>query len=149
MEFVPGQRNLRTKGANMRLGAYPAVLTKGTKAAKIYKETKISERHRHRYEFNNQYEEGLTKKGLKIVGKCPKGDLVEIVEIEDHPWFVGCQFHPEFKSSPMAPHPLFVDFIEATAAQAQRREWSSKKQSSSKAKLDTKKQGKKASGDNN
>ena len=101
------------KGATMRLGAYPCRLEKGTFAEKAYKQKDISERHRHRYEFNNDYKDALVEKGLTISGASPKGDLVEIIEIADHPWFLGCQFHPEFKSRPMDPHPLFRDFIGA------------------------------------
>ena len=101
------------KGATMRLGAYPCVLTKDTLAYRAYGSEKISERHRHRYEFNNDYKEVLVEKGLVVSGSSPTGDLVEIIEIKDHPWFLGCQFHPEFKSRPMAPHPLFRDFIKA------------------------------------
>jgi CTP synthase len=101
------------KGATMRLGAYPCVLTKDTLAYRAYGSEKISERHRHRYEFNNDYKEVLVEKGLVVSGSSPTGDLVEIIELKDHPWFLGCQFHPEFKSRPMAPHPLFRDFIKA------------------------------------
>lgn len=102
------------KGGTMRLGAYPCVLKEDTKAFKAYKTKEIFERHRHRYEFNNAYRGILTKNGLKISGLSPDGELVEIVEIEDHPWFLGCQFHPEFKSRPTDPHPLFKAFIEAS-----------------------------------
>jgi CTP synthase len=101
------------KGATMRLGAYPCVLVKGTLAHQAYNAEQISERHRHRYEFNNDYEALLAEKGMVISGRSPSGDLVEIIEIKDHPWFLGCQFHPEFKSRPMEPHPLFRDFIKA------------------------------------
>jgi len=101
------------KGATMRLGAYPCRLTKDTFAYQAYGVEDISERHRHRYEFNNDYKERLVEKGLVVSGASPTGDLVEIVEIKDHPWFLGCQFHPEFKSRPMDPHPLFRDFIKA------------------------------------
>jgi CTP synthase len=101
------------KGATMRLGAYPCRLTQDTIAHRAYGEQEISERHRHRYEFNNDYTALLTEKGLIISGTSPSGDLVEIIEIKDHPWFLGCQFHPEFKSRPMQPHPLFRDFIKA------------------------------------
>lgn len=101
------------KGGTMRLGAYPCVLEEGTRALKAYGIKEISERHRHRYEFNNAYRDILTCRGLKISGLSPDKELVEIVEIEDHPWFLGCQFHPEFKSRPTAPHPLFRAFIEA------------------------------------
>ncbi len=101
------------KGATMRLGAYPCRLTKDTFAYQAYGVEDISERHRHRYEFNNDYKERLVEKGLVVSGASPSGDLVEIIEIKDHPWFLGCQFHPEFKSRPMDPHPLFRDFIKA------------------------------------
>jgi CTP synthase len=101
------------KGGTMRLGAYPCVLKEGTHAFKAYGIKEISERHRHRYEFNNAYRGILTKNGLKIAGLSPDEELVEIVEIENHPWFLGCQFHPEFKSRPTDPHPLFRAFIDA------------------------------------
>ena len=97
----------------MRLGAYPCTLAKGTFAQKAYGGSEISERHRHRYEFNNAYRELLTNKGMVMSGIYRDGDLVEIVEIPDHPWFLGCQFHPEFKSKPLNPHPLFRAFIAA------------------------------------
>jgi len=102
------------KGGTMRLGAYPCVLEEGTSAFRAYGTKEISERHRHRYEFNNAYREILTRQGMKISGLSPDGELVEIIEIADHPWFLGCQFHPEFKSRPTDPHPLFKAFIEAS-----------------------------------
>jgi CTP synthase len=101
------------KGGTMRLGAYPCRLIKDTLAHQAYGVENISERHRHRYEFNNDLREQLETAGLLISGTSPKGDLVEIVELKDHPWYLGCQFHPEFKSRPMDPHPLFRDFIKA------------------------------------
>ena len=101
------------KGATMRLGAYRCSLEPDTLAEKAYGLTDISERHRHRYEFNNAYKERLCEKGLVISGLSPNGELVEIVELKNHPWFLGCQFHPEFKSRPMDPHPLFREFIRA------------------------------------
>ena len=101
------------KGGTMRLGAYPCRLVKGTRAYEAYGKDEISERHRHRYEFNNSYREVLQKAGLELSGMSPNGELVEIVEIKEHPWFLGCQFHPEFKSKPLAPHPLFISFIQA------------------------------------
>jgi CTP synthase len=101
------------KGATMRLGAYPCHLTENTLANRAYGVEKISERHRHRYEFNNDYKTLFVEKGMVVSGSSPAGDLVEIIEIEDHPWFLGCQFHPEFKSRPMDAHPLFRDFIKA------------------------------------
>ena len=102
------------KGGTMRLGAYPCRLLEGTLAHEAYGEEKISERHRHRYEFNNELRGKLEDAGLVISGTSPKGDLVEIIELKDHPWYLGCQFHPEFKSRPMDPHPLFREFIKAS-----------------------------------
>jgi len=101
------------KGASMRLGAYPCRLAAGSLARQAYGSDDIAERHRHRYEFNNAYLARMVEKGLVFSGMSPTGDLVEIVELKEHPWFLGCQFHPEFKSKPMAPHPLFRDFIRA------------------------------------
>ncbi len=101
------------KGGTMRLGTYPCILEEGTLAHKAYGTYEISERHRHRYEFNNEFKEILEEKGLIISGTSPSKDLVEIVEIKEHPWFLGCQFHPEFKSRPMQTHPLFQSFIGA------------------------------------
>ncbi|MDZ4229525.1 MAG: CTP synthase, partial [Candidatus Veblenbacteria bacterium] len=103
----------RDYGATMRLGAWDCHVTKGTKAHEAYGKTDISERHRHRYEFNNAYRARLEKVGLTISGASPDGKLVEIVELKDHPWFVGVQFHPEFQSRPLRPHPLFREFIGA------------------------------------
>jgi CTP synthase len=102
------------KGGTMRLGAYPCKLQRKTKAYEAYKKLEISERHRHRYEFNNQFKETLGKAGLSFSGIFPDSVLVEIIEIPPHPWFLACQFHPEFKSSPMHPHPIFKNFIKAT-----------------------------------
>jgi CTP synthase len=99
------------KGGTMRLGAYPCRIQKDTLAYKAYGTENIFERHRHRYEFNNEYKEILEENGMVISGTSPDKNLVEIVELKDHPWFLGCQFHPEFKSRPMKPHPLFRDFI--------------------------------------
>jgi CTP synthase len=109
------------KGATMRLGAYPCRLAAGSLAHRAYGCDEISERHRHRYEFNNAYRPALEKQGMVFSGTSPSGDLVEIVELRDHPWFLGCQFHPEFKSRPMAAHPLFRDFIRAARAYSQNR----------------------------
>ena len=121
-EWTQGnERHIRTAGDNlggtMRLGAYDAVLTPGTKVSEIYGETAISERHRHRYEVNIGYREAIEGAGLKFSGLSPDGVLPEIVEREDHPWFVGVQFHPELKSRPFAPHPLFRSFIAAAVEQ--------------------------------
>jgi CTP synthase len=99
------------KGASMRLGAYPCKLKKDTLADKAYGRENISERHRHRYEFNNAFKDKLMESGMEFSGMSPSGDLIEIIELRDHPWYLGCQFHPEFKSRPMNPHPLFRDFI--------------------------------------
>ena len=108
-------------GGTMRLGAYPCVLQENSLAYRIYGRKEISERHRHRYEFNREYEEILTSYGLKISGSSPDNNFVEIVELEDHPWFLGCQFHPEFKSRPLDPHPLFVSFVTAALKHKSRR----------------------------
>ncbi len=109
------------KGGTMRLGAYPCNLSPDTIALRAYGMQKISERHRHRYEFNNTYAEKLQNAGLVISGTSPSGDLVEIIELREHPWYLGCQFHPEFKSRPMNPHPLFKSFIAAAVRQASAR----------------------------
>ncbi len=106
-------RGVEELGGTMRLGAWPCKLEPGSLAAQAYGAQEISERHRHRYEFNREYEEPLTAAGLKITGTTPDGTYVEIVEIADHPYFLGCQFHPEFKSKPLEPHPLFTAFIKA------------------------------------
>jgi CTP synthase len=101
-------------GGTMRLGAYPCILKEGSHAFNAYGIKEISERHRHRYEFNNKYREILAAEGMVFSGMSPDGELVEIMELKDHPWFLGCQFHPEFKSRPIEPHPLFRAFIEAS-----------------------------------
>ena len=106
----------------MRLGAYPCKLEKETLAFFAYGAESISERHRHRYEFNNDYLTILKEHGLVVSGTSPSGELVEIVEIKDHPWFLGCQFHPEFKSRPMRPHPLFKAYIAAALVQHKKKE---------------------------
>ena len=97
----------------MRPGAFPCVLDKDSFAYDAYQVLEIAERHRHRYEFNNDFKDIMMAKGLRITGSSPNGSLAEIVEIKDHPWFLGCQFHPEFKSRPTNPHPLFTSFIRA------------------------------------
>lgn len=113
MESQRDKLAAKEMGGSMRLGAYPCKLVPGTKAAAAYKEKMIFERHRHRYEFNIDYREVLEKKGLIVSGISPNNELVEIVEIKDHPFFVGVQFHPEFQSSPLHPHPLFRELIRA------------------------------------
>ena len=105
-------------GGTMRLGAYPAMLAKGSQVAEIYGATRISERHRHRYEVNTRYRERLEAAGVRFSGLSPDGLLPEIVEIEGHPWFIGVQFHPELKSRPFDPHPLFKSFIAAAVEQS-------------------------------
>jgi CTP synthase len=105
-------------GGTMRLGAYPAQLTRGSRVADIYGTTHIAERHRHRYEVNMDYRKVLEKNGLLFSGVSPDGKLPEIVERTDHPWFIGVQFHPELKSRPFEPHPLFASFINAAVEQS-------------------------------
>jgi CTP synthase len=100
-------------GGTMRLGTYPCVLEAGSLAARAYGKREIDERHRHRYEFNLEFRAGMEAKGLRFTGMSPDGKFVEIVELEDHPWYLACQFHPEFKSRPLAPHPLFKEFVAA------------------------------------
>jgi CTP synthase len=114
IHIMPGQIGKLGSGGTMRLGAYPCVTAKGSLMRKLYKEENISERHRHRFEFNNAYRESLTKEGLVISGLSPDGTLVEAVEIPAHPYYVGVQFHPEFKSRPDKAHPLFVGLVEAS-----------------------------------
>jgi CTP synthase len=113
IHLLPEQRSIKEKGGTMRLGAYPCFLKKGTISYKVYKKTKIYERHRHRYEFNNKYRELFEKNGIIIAGIYPEKDLVEIIELNEHPFFVAVQFHPEFKSKPFKPHPLFSAFIKS------------------------------------
>ena len=113
IDLMPEQKKVKLKGASMRLGAYPCVTEKGTLARKAYKREKISERHRHRYEVNNKYREQLSKKGLVFSGISPDNKLIEIIELPNHPWFLGCQFHPELKSRAVKAHPLFRDFVAA------------------------------------
>jgi CTP synthase len=122
VDLMPDQRGITDKGATMRLGAYPCVLKPGTRAADAYGTTEISERHRHRWEINNNYRDTLERHGMVLSGLSPDGRLVEMIEIPQHPYFVACQFHPEFKSRPSAPHPLFARFIKAAVDhQAKRR----------------------------
>jgi CTP synthase len=113
IDLLPEQRDIEDKGATMRLGAYPCVLKPGSKAAEAYMATEISERHRHRYEFNPDYRDRLEKAGLVFSGSSPDGRLAEVIELPDHPFFLASQFHPEFKSKPFDPHPLFEAFVRA------------------------------------
>jgi len=117
IDLLPEQKGIEDKGGTMRLGVYPCKLDKNSKAYQAFQTEEILERHRHRYEFNNEYREILVSKGMKISGTSPDGRLVEIIELVDHPWFVGCQFHPEFKSRPDRPHPLFREFVGASLHQ--------------------------------
>ena len=111
--MMEDQKKITMKGGTMRLGAYPCELKKGSKAAHVYGKTKISERHRHRFEFNSHYAEAFEKAGMVPTGINPDTGLVEIMELKGHPWFVGVQFHPELKSTVMNPQPLFVHFVKA------------------------------------
>ena len=113
IDLMPDQVGVTAKGGTMRLGSYPCELAEGTFSAAAYGVSRINERHRHRYEFNNDYRETLTAAGLTLAGQSPDGRLVEVVELKDHPWFVGVQFHPELKSRPNRAHPLFREFIRA------------------------------------
>ena len=114
IDLMESQQGVSKKGGTMRLGAYPCKIIPGTRMAEAYGEENISERHRHRYEFNNKFREEIEAAGLTISGTSPSGELVETVEIEDHPFFVGVQFHPEFKSRPNRAHPLFKAFVGAS-----------------------------------
>ncbi|MCX5997751.1 MAG: CTP synthase [Chloroflexi bacterium] len=113
IDLMPEQRKVNDMGGTMRLGSYPCALVEGTKAAQAYAEPVVYERHRHRYEFNNDYRDVFEQKGMTFSGLSPDGRLVEIAELRDHRWMVACQFHPEFRSRPNRPHPLFVSFIGA------------------------------------
>jgi CTP synthase len=119
--LLDSQLQITTKGGTMRLGAYPCALGEGTRVREIYGVPEISERHRHRFEVNNRYRDLLAEHGMTIAGTSPNGGLVEMIEITDHPWFVAGQFHPELKSRPTRPHPLFASFIEAAAKYARGR----------------------------
>ncbi|MCA9665627.1 MAG: CTP synthase [Myxococcales bacterium] len=116
IHLMEHQKAITDKGGSMRLGAYPCVLSEGSVAHGAYRKLEISERHRHRYEFNNLYRERMAAKGMRFSGLSPDKELVEIIELDEHPYFVACQFHPEFKSRPTAPHPLFSAFVSAALA---------------------------------
>jgi len=120
ISFMPGQPEIIGLGGSMRLGTFPCVLTEGSRSFEAYQQSVIHERHRHRYELNNGYRELLVESGLQLSGLSPDGELVEVVELPNHPWFVGTQFHPEFKSRPTRPHPLFVSFVKAAISQRER-----------------------------
>ncbi len=117
IDFMPGQSDNIDKGGTLRLGAYPCVIKPGTTMERCYGKTEISERHRHRYEFNNDFQKEFERAGMQCVGRNPESDLVEIVEIPGMKWYIGTQFHPEYQSTVLHPHPLFVDFIKTAAAQ--------------------------------
>lgn len=114
IDYLPGQREELNLGGTLRLGSYPCKLLEGSRARAIYKEELIHERHRHRYEVNNEYLEEYKQHGLVLCGSAPDGSVIEMIEIPEHPWYVACQFHPEFKSRPNKPHPLFASFIGAS-----------------------------------
>lgn len=118
IDIMEDQKNIKNKGGTMRLGAYPCKLKKGTKAYAVYGKANIEERHRHRYEFNNKYKDKFEKAGMVASGINPDSNLVEMVELKDHPWFIGGQFHPEYKSTVANPHPLFVRFVKAALEKA-------------------------------
>jgi CTP synthase len=118
IDLLPEQRDVADKGGTMRLGLYPCKLLPGTLAAEAYGEPVVYERHRHRFEFNNAYREAMWEAGMVFSGTSPNDRLVEIIELRDHPWFVASQFHPEFRSRPNRPHPLFRDFVAAAAIKA-------------------------------
>jgi CTP synthase len=114
IDLMEEQKGVTEKGGTMRLGAYPCVITPGTNTHKAYDETEVNERHRHRYEFNNKYLEAFENAGMIAAGINPETSLVEIMEIKNHKWFIGVQFHPEYSSTVLKPHPLFVSFIKST-----------------------------------
>jgi CTP synthase len=121
ISLMESQQHVTDMGGTMRLGAYPCRLARGSRAAEIYGQPEVSERHRHRYEVSNTYRDLFVQHGMKLSGLSPDGQLVEIVELARHPWFIGCQFHPELQSRPTRPHPLFAGFIAAAAKAKSRR----------------------------
>lgn len=116
IDLLPEQKDIEDLGGTMRLGLYPCKLQEGSLAMASYQDELVYERHRHRYEFNNEYREAMERAGLKFSGTSPDGRLVEIVELADHPWFLAVQFHPEFTSRPNRPQPLFREFVRAAVA---------------------------------
>ena len=113
IDLMPEQKDIENLGGTMRLGLYPCKIQDDSVSKELYGENLVYERHRHRYEFNNEYRKEIQDAGMSVIGTSPDSRLVEIVEIKDHPWYVGCQFHPELKSRPNRPHPLFREFIKA------------------------------------
>jgi CTP synthase len=122
ISLMDSQRTVEDMGGTMRLGAYPCRLRPGSRAAQIFGQAEVSERHRHRYEVNNAYRDILAEYGLRCTGLSPDGSLVELIELPEHPWYIGCQFHPELKSRPMQPHPLFASFVGAALTRRRQRE---------------------------
>src|SRR6476659_6425869 len=122
ISLMESQQHVTDMGGTMRLGAYPCRLARGSRAAEIYGQPEVSERHRHRYEVSNTYRDLFVQNGMRLSGLSPDGQLVEIIELVSHPWFIGCQFHPELQSRPTRPHPLFAGFIAAAAKASRRRE---------------------------
>jgi CTP synthase len=120
IDMMEEQKKIKNMGGTMRLGAYDCKLIKNTKAYDAYKQELIQERHRHRFELNNGFKEDLINNGLILSGSSPDGFLIEIIELKEHPWFLGCQFHPEFKSRPNNAHPLFVSFVDAVYKHSQK-----------------------------
>ncbi len=114
IDLMPEQKKIENKGGTMRLGSYPCTLLPESRTYQAYKESVVYERHRHRYEVNNEYRDVFKKHGVIFSGQSPDKKLIEIIELKNHPWFIACQFHPEFKSRPIKPHPLFRDFIKAS-----------------------------------
>jgi CTP synthase len=121
ISLMESQQHVTDMGGTMRLGAYPCRLARGSRAAEVYGQPEVSERHRHRYEVSNKYRDLFVEKGMRLSGLSPDGQLVEIIELPDHPWFIGCQFHPELQSRPTRPHPLFAGFVAAAMAKKTKR----------------------------
>jgi CTP synthase len=113
IDFQPGQKDIQRMGGTMRLGAYPCDISEGSLVFQIYGQNRVHERHRHRFEVNNEYRAQLGRAGMRFSGICPEGDLVEVIELPGHPWFIGVQYHPELRSRAASPHPLFVAFVRA------------------------------------
>jgi CTP synthase len=122
ISLMESQQHVTDMGGTMRLGAYPCRLARGSRVAEVYGVPEVSERHRHRYEVSNRYRDLFVQHGMRLSGLSPDGQLVEIIELNSHPWFIGCQFHPELQSRPTRPHPLFAGFIAAAAKASRRRE---------------------------
>ena len=121
ISLMESQQHVTDMGGTMRLGAYPCRLARGSRAAEVYGMAEVSERHRHRYEVSNAYRDLFVQHGMRLSGLSPDGQLVEVIELPAHPWFIGCQFHPELQSRPTRPHPLFAGFVAAATAAKRRR----------------------------